>query len=574
LTDTLTGTRATRRTVSSALLAGAVVLLVAGALAGTMWLRARTWSPRNLAVLPFTNLTGDPGQDYMCEGIASEILSDLVRVKNLNVVSHTSAWSFRGTKKDAAAIAKELGVNSILEGTVQKRGPNVRLDVQLVNAGNGFVMWSGQFDRAIDDLIRLEEEIVQQVARSASGRRLEAPAELARPPTRSPEAYDAYLQAGRYLDATDDPHGPDMAATLYEKALALDRDFALAYAGLSKALWRVYSRTNEPETFRKAEDASRRAMQLNPGLLEARLARAQMFRAAGRYAESIAELGEILDVNPNWDEAHLQLAASYRDAGDLVRAEASGRRALSLRPSYWKNWNWLGALLIKKGDYAGARVAFEQIVKLAPDINRGYEQLATVALFEGNYAEAIKAYEKLPVPVTNGTLASNIATAYFFSHRLDKAERFYLMAVSFEPRNSTWRQNLGDLYARQGRLGPARNEYRQALRLVEEQFAVNAEDRDLGIRRVLLLAKAGECESAARALGELLPRLPADDAQAAHSVAGVHALCGHRGEALAAIRKAIALGFSPKLIREEDEFRSLAGDQEFRRLTSSEPARR
>ena len=359
-----------------------------------------------------------------------------------------------------------------------------------------------------------------------------------------------------------------MAATLYEKALALDQDFALAYAGLSKALWRVYGRTNEPETFRKAEDASRRAIQLNPGLLEARLARAQMFRAAGRYAESIAELGEILDVNPNWDEAHLQIAASYRDAGDLVRAEASCRRALSLRPNYWRNWNWLGALLIKKGDYAGAHAAFEQIVKLAPDINRGYEQLATLAILQGNYAEAIKAYDKLPGPVSDGSLASNIATAYLFSHRLDKAEKFFLMAVGFEPRNPKWRQNLGDLYVRQGKLGPARNEYRQAVRLVEEQLAVNPEDRDLGVRHVLLLAKEGECESAAQALGKLLPRLPADDAQYAHSVARVHALCGQRGEALAAMRKAIALGFSPRLIREEDEFRSLAGDSVFVRLTA------
>ena len=211
---------------------------------------------------------------------------------------------------------------------------------------------------------------------------------------------------------------------------------------------------------------------------------------------------------------------------------------------------------------------------MAPELNRGYEQLATLALLEGNYARAIAAYEKLPAPVMDGVLASNIGSAYFLARRLERAERFFLLAVHLEPREPNRHQNLGDLYLRQGRLALARGEYQQAVRLAEEQLALNPEDRDLGVRRVLCLAKAGECESAARHLEELLPKLPSDNAQYAHSVARVDALCGHRGEAVAAVRRAIALGFSPKMIREEDEFRSLAGDSEFIRLTADGPARR
>src|SRR5262249_11085003 len=154
---------------------------------------------------------------------------------------------------------------------------------------------------------------------------------------------------------------PQRAVELCDRALALDPDFALAHAARSKALFRIYTRTKSPEVFSQAEEASQRAIQLNPGLLEARLAPAQMLRGAARSAESIEEVGEILKINPDWDEAHRHLASAYLEAGDLNRAVASARTAIELRPSYWKNWNYLGQLLTRKGDYAGARAAYEQV---------------------------------------------------------------------------------------------------------------------------------------------------------------------------------------------------------------------
>src|SRR5262249_6297642 len=340
---------------------------------------------------------------------------------------------------------------------------------------------------------------------------------------------------------------PDRAAELCDRALALDPDFALAYAARSKALFRIYARTKEPDVFRRAEEASKRAIELNPGLLEARLARAQMFRGAGRYAESIAELVEILSVNPSWDEAHRQLATSYLDAGDLNRAVASARTAIELRPTYWRNWNFLGSLLTRKGDYAGARASYQEVVRLAPDLNRGYENLASVAILEAKYDEAIAASERLPVPVKDGAWASNIATAYFFARRLDEAEKFYLLAVSLEPKNAKWRHNLGDLYVHRGKPEQARAEYRQATRLIEEQLAVNPEDGELALRRAVCLAKAGDCVESRRSLITLLPRLPADNAEFAHLVAWAQALCGRRQQALAPVQRAIALGYSPQL---------------------------
>ena len=552
-----------------------VVLAGMAVVAGVRWMSVARASPGSLVVLPFANDAGEPELDYLCEGIAAEILADLVQTKRLNVVSRASAWGFRGSRMDATAIARELGARSVLQGTVRKFGQILRLDVQLIDGRSGSVVWSGQIERAMDDVRHLADEIGEQVASKLGSPAVGAAAEPALPRTTSPVAYDHYLQAGRYLDLSGDPHGPDQAAALYTKAIAIDSGFALAYAGLSKALYKTYSRTKEPEVFQRANEASERAMRLSPHVLEARLARAQAYRMAGRNTESIAELVAILEVNPNWDEAHVQLGASYREAGDLERAEESFRRALSLRPGYWRNWNSLGSLLVRKGEYPGARAAFEQVVKLdPPGRSLGHQQLVALDILEGKYGQAVAAYERFPYPVEDGTLASNIGTAYFFVGRLDKAEKLYLLAVRFEPQNAKWRQNLGDLYARQGRAILARSEYRHALRLVEGELALRPEDLALGVRRVLLLAKAGDCGRAIPDLEALRPGLPTDDAQMVYSLARAQALCGRRAEALDALRKAIAMGVSAKLVREQDEFHSLAQDPEFVRLTTASLERR
>jgi eukaryotic-like serine/threonine-protein kinase len=554
---------------------GAMVIVAAA----TAVVRMRGCQPpdatRSVVVLPFTNFTGDQEVVYLCEGIPAEILGELVRDRRLNVVSQTTAWTFRGSGKIAQDIAKELGAGVVVEGTVQRRGVRLKIDVRLIDGRTGYVVWSGQFDRSSEDLPLLAGEISAQVAATLVG----APppgssaAGGARSPTRSPEAYDDYLKAGRALEDPDDPKGPDSAAAMYSRAIALDPQFALAYAGLSKSLWAIYRRTKEPEAFRQADEAASRAVQLSPHLLEARLARAQMYRTKGRHAESIAELEEILDLNPNWDEAHLHLGASYRDAGDFTRAEASFRRAIAIRGGYWKNWYSLGALMWKKGDYTAARAAFEQIVKLTPEKIRGYELLATLATSEANFGEAIAAYERLPAP-SDGTRASNMGTAYFFARRLAEAERFYLMAVRFEPKQAIRRHALGDLYARQGKQSLARAAYRDGVRLAEEELALRPGDRAAGVQRMVLLAKVGDCDKATGGLEALRPSLADDDAQIQHSIAIVQVLCGHSSEALESIKRAIALGFSAKLIREEDEFRALAQDPEFLRLTAERPEHR
>ena len=194
------------------------------------------------------------------------------------------------------------------------------------------------------------------------------------------------------------------------------------------------------------------------------------------------------------------------------------------------------------------------------------EQLAAVEILRGDYAGAIAEYQKLPIPVQDGVLASNIASAYFFLRRIGEAKRFYVLAATLEPRNPSFRQNLGDLYVRAGEPDSARYQYAEAVRLLEDLLHVDPHNVMVQLDRATCLAKQGECAQALDALHRVAASLPANDAECAHLVAKLQALCGRRAEAVAAVRRAVDLGISASLIRDEDEFVALAGDPMFKSI--------
>lgn len=544
---------------------GAVALaLVLGA--WWVWHNFGPRSGRSVAVMPFRNLTGDPRLDYLCEGIATGVVGGLVSRAQFNVPSISFTRDLDPKTRTAMAVSRNLGVRAVLDGTLRRQAGITYVDVQLVDGRLGYVLWTGSYQYVLENMMDIQAEIVSEVARRMTGR---APPALAsgkgKPPSLS--AYDLYLRAGPHLVDPDDPHGADQALELYAKALDVDRDFALAWVGQSSALVKIYNRDKDEASLRRAEEAADRAIRLNPELLEARLARAQIYRLTSRPQESIRELQDVLRSNPNWDEALIQLAASYRKVGNLAREEASVRRAVELRPAYWRNWNQLGGMLVRKGDYEGARAAYRKVIDLVPGENIGYENLAAIELREHNYTAAMALYERLPSPVNDGPLASNLGSAYFFERRLVEARRYYVLALSLEPGNYRRWRTMGDLHTREGSADSARADYAQALRLLDDELHVNPQDVMLRLDRAVCLAKSGQCAPAQTALRELAAVLPANDVDVAHWRAKLLAICGRREAALQELRRAVGLGLPPRLLKEEDEFAALAHDAEFIAIT-------
>jgi len=535
-----------------------VLVVIAGWYAWTHWMR-RPW--RTLAVAPFANRTGDPRLDYLGDGLAAGLVASLIRSSDLSVAAASTVQGKMPSQLTPRDLAHELGVDATLAGSISRHDEVLRLDLELVECRKGFVIWAESYDYDLAASDDAERQIVRDVTRRLAARSRSGTAP--RPKPRVPSAYERVLRASSVLDDPDDASGPDRALGYLARALDLDPEFALAWAWRSRALWKLWERDRREESLRLAEEAANRAVHLNPELLEARLARAQVYRAMSRYGDSIRELLEVLKVNPNWDEAEIHLAAAYREDGKLALAESHLRHAIEVRPGYWRNWYSLGYLLLMRGNYEGAREAFRQVVHLVPEKNVGYTLLAAVEIKTGRYDDALALYDSLPAPVQDGPTASNIGTAYYFKHRLEEAGHFYALAARLNPRDLNMWVNLGDLDSRARRPDSASTRYARALQLAEEQLHVNPRNGKLHVQRILCLAKLRRCDEVHAALAAGADTLAAGNADLTYQLAKAYALCGPRSKALAAARRAAALGIATTVLHDDDEFRELVGDPAF-----------
>ena len=377
-------------------IAGAAVPVIA---LGGWWLTRRTAPPRSIAVLPFANLSGEPGQDLVADGLAEEVRSTLARMPALQVTSRTSSELFRRASQDSAAIAARLGVAYLLEGTLQKGGNTLRIGVQLVRGADGFQTWSQTFDRSIDSMLALESDIAGHVAAALQLKLLTA---AAMPPggTQSAQAYQIYLKARRLYAEQGDEASLRTAAALYEQALALDPAYADAQAGRARALIAVADQFATGETRRSLSDqglaAAQAAARLAPGSAEAqaalgfaRMGRLDVKGARGPY-ERAGELGA-------GDADRLQGYGGYEARlGRSDLALPALRRAVLLDPL-----NPSAHLTFADGLYLARRpsealVPLRRAIQLNQAITFAHSRLGDCQVLAGNLAAAMVEYRAEP----------------------------------------------------------------------------------------------------------------------------------------------------------------------------------
>ncbi len=546
--------------------------VAAAVIAMALWLAGEPGGGRasgtpSLAVLGFDNATGDSSLGWICTGMPADLEGDLVQTVHLNVASSAEVRNLRGDQRTPRAAARRLGVRSVLTGSLRRFGDVTRLQVELVDGRTGFVLWSAGYDFAPAQAYMIKREIAAAVASALRVPAVAAAEGPQRPAAPPPAAYEEYLRGIDALADLDDPLAPQRASEALDRAVAIAPSFALAWAARSRALaWR-YEHERDSTLVAAAERSAGRAITLDPDLVQARVARARVYRLTGRLPLAIADLDTVLRTHPDWDDAWVALSQVCRQKGDFARAEACLRQATALRPAYPANWRALGNLLLRSGRLDDAAVAYRRVIELTPDQNSGYAALASVEMLRGRFEEAVAVYAKLPSDVTDAGLASNVATANFFLDRLADAHRYYLLAVSLEPRNATLRANLGDCELRMGQADQARAHYREAVRLDEADLAVSPRDGGLLAQYMMHLAKAGDCERASQVYDRHRDAIPDRDAEIQHQVAKAFALCGARGRAGAALRRMAASGATTAILRSEDEFDSLRDDPEFISLT-------
>jgi adenylate cyclase len=274
---------------------------------------------RSLAVLPFADLSPERDQEYFGDGVAEEILNAVARISRLHVPARTSCFAFRWLNLDAREIGKRLGVQSLLEGSVRKAGQRLRISVQLIDARNGYHLWSERFDRQLDDIFTVQEEIANSVI-NYLGLSL-TPREdhqLHKHSTTNVEAYEFYLR-GRKLFQKWTHENIALARQMFERAVAIDPDFAAAWAGLATAHVHLFGCDSEPH-LEKAREASARALTLDPESAEAHVAAGQGFSMEQRYSEAAAEFERAIELDPTLFDAHYYYARSCFKCGELEKS--------------------------------------------------------------------------------------------------------------------------------------------------------------------------------------------------------------------------------------------------------------
>jgi serine/threonine protein kinase/Flp pilus assembly protein TadD len=327
--------------------------------------RSRPESKASIAVLPFADMSPERDQNYFCEGVAEEILNSLTRVEGLHVASRTSSFQFKGAAEDIRRIGERLNVRSILEGSVRKAGDRLRVTVQLINVGDGYHLWSERYDRKLEDVFAIQDEIAEATARALkvvlSGQ--EEP--LRRAKQTDVEAYEFFLR-GRQILQEFTQRSLQQSRQMFAQAIAIDPRYALAHTGIADAsAWLVMWFGGRKSDLDQAERASARALELAPDLAEAHVSRGLVLMLAREYDEAEKHFRRALDLNPRSFEAHYYFGRSLFAENRLAESEAMMRKAAEVRSEDYQALGIIAMILRKLGRLEEAKqVAFESLNRI------------------------------------------------------------------------------------------------------------------------------------------------------------------------------------------------------------------
>ena len=404
--------------------------------------------PKSIAVLPFVNMSNDPEQEYFSEGMAEEILNSLTHLKDLKVAGRTSSFQFKGKKIGLPELGHKLGVSKVLEGSVRKQGNRLRISVQLINVEDGFHLWSEKYDRDLQDIFAIQDEIALAVTEKLKVTLLEYDREqITKTHTQNTEAYQLYLQ-GRYFWNKRNKESLETSMKYFHEAIDIDPNYALAWAGLADSynLLREYGKSSRNEGYSKAKAAAKKALEIDSQLGEAHIS-----------------LAELL-MNDEWD---------------WLNALNEFKLGLEMNPNYATGHHWYAEWFMYQGNFGQALEEISKAVKLDPVSQAILTDRALILYYSRQYDKAIE--HIMPALQLNANFSS--------SHRIlslcHQAKGMFDLAIE---ENNLWGGLTGDhfkttialarIYAVSGREKEAK---RIVESLTEEQIAVGNDFRAVAL---------------------------------------------------------------------------------------------
>jgi TolB-like protein/Tfp pilus assembly protein PilF len=505
---------------------------------------------KSIAVLPFENLSDEKENAYFADGIQDDVLTNLSKISDLRVISRTSVMQYRGRPTNLREIGKALGVSNILEGSVRRSGNRVRLNVQLIDANTDEHVWANDYDRDVTDVFAIQSDLAREIANALQAKL--SPAEksqMTRKPTENGEAYLAFVQAHDLSCAMEDLTKLKQSEQLYQRAIELDPNFALALARYSQLeSWMVRTHDASSDHREKARALAERALQLQPDLPEAHLALGSSYyygdnnyeaalkefeiaqralpnesevylaigaiqRRQGKWAESTANLEKAVSLNPKDSWPLQNLAFNYQMLRNFDAANKTIDRALQIDPKGISLWGIKAKLAIgEKGDLSVG----EKLLEKAKSFPMSSEERLQMIGGHANLLLAQRKYQEIL------QLAATVPDDTFAAVPGSLAYKYFPLGIAYKA--------LGDDAA-------ARMAFLKAKNILEEQLKQKPDDADLRVQFAKLLAWLGEKDAAvAEAQRAIDLRPESKDAfegpQIAEQVAEVYTILGDHARAI------------------------------------------
>lgn len=509
-------------------------LLASAVFAISVW-SARQVSPKpeeaSIAVLPFSNLSGDADNDYFAEGLAVEMHDALAGVRGLKVAAQLSPAAAASREADVRALGQRLGVATVLDASVRREGGRVRINARLSDTRTGFTLWSRSYDRELSGIFEIQSEIADEVVQALldvlPGERHALAGRLT--PTSDFAAFDLYLKGVQRLSRAGPGAGED-AVGLFNRALAEDSGFARAQAGICLSQVFRFQHERIADAYEAARTACARAQALDPGSGVVNLALAKLHHAKGelgeatkfyaraeadparradafvglalihgdqgRHAEALEYLGRAVQASPGNDVVHSYIGYYHYLTGDIPGAIAAFRKAIELQPEDEGYWSTLGTLYANAGDNAAAARALARSLEIEPNNHLALNNLGELRYQSGDYAAAADLYRKatllqpddyIPWGNLGRALLADEATTYLARAAFMEAARHAGDYVALKPDDATGLAALGWFSANLGQAEQARE-------LVGRSEALRGEPIEVALYNAMTFASLGEIE--------------------------------------------------------------------------------
>ncbi|HEY2047212.1 MAG TPA: hypothetical protein VGG93_11605 [Candidatus Udaeobacter sp.] len=505
---------------------------------------------KSIAVLPFENLSDEKENAYFADGVQDDVLTNLSKISDLRVISRTSVMQYRGRPTNLREIGKALGVSNVLEGSVRRSGNRVRVNVQLIDANTDEHVWANDYDRDVTDVFAIQSDLAREIANALQAKL--SPAEKSQmtlKPTENGEAYLAFVQAHDLSCAFEDSAKLKQSEQLYQRAIDLDPNFALALARYSQLeSWMLRTHEATPEHREKARTLAERALQLQPDLPEAHLALGfSYYYGDNNYDAALREFEIAQRGLPNESDAYLAIGAIQRRQGKWAESTANLEKAASLNPKdTWPLQNLaMNYQMLRNFDAANRTV--DRGLQINPQAFGLWEIKVKLAIAEkGDFSVYERAVEKgKSFPISDeerlkmvGNEANLLLLQRKYQQLLQLGQRFTDDAFAAVPGSLAMKYfAIGIAQKGLGDDAASRTALLKAKGILEQQVKQKPDDADLHVQLAKLLAWLGEKDAAiAEAQRAMDLRPETKDAfegpQITEQVAQVYAILGDNARAI------------------------------------------